>query len=51
MLFRSPEAREPIARLQAALREVEDMIRQRQATRLFPYEFALPSRVPNSINI
>jgi arachidonate 15-lipoxygenase len=46
-----PEAREPIARLRAALAEVEREIRQRQAARLFPYEFALPSRVPNSINI
>ena len=46
-----PEARRPIERLQTALQDVEDVIQQRQATRLFPYEFALPSRVPNSINI
>src|SRR5262249_41627551 len=46
-----PEARKPIERLQAALRNVEDVIQKRQAGRLFPYEFALPSRVPNSINI
>lgn len=45
-----PQAREPIARLQAALAEVEGVIAQRQATRLFPYEFALPSRVPNSVS-
>ncbi len=45
-----PRAREPIARLQAALAEVEGVIAQRQATRLFAYEFALPSRVPNSVS-
>jgi arachidonate 15-lipoxygenase len=46
-----PQAREPIARLQAALAGVERTIEERQHTRLFPYEFVLPSRVPNSINI
>jgi arachidonate 15-lipoxygenase len=46
-----PQVRQPIARLQADLADVERVIQQRQATRLFPYEFALPSRVPNSINI
>jgi arachidonate 15-lipoxygenase len=46
-----PQAREPIARLQSALADVEATIEQRQAARLFPYEFGLPSRVPNSVNI
>ena len=46
-----PAAREPIARLQEALAAVEHTIEKRQTERLFPYEFALPSRVPNSINI
>jgi arachidonate 15-lipoxygenase len=46
-----PQAREPIARLQAALADVERTIAGRQAMRLFPYDFVLPSRVPNSVNI
>jgi arachidonate 15-lipoxygenase len=50
-LGRLPEAREPIARLRQALDGVQSTIEGRQAARLFPYEFALPSRVPNSINI
>jgi arachidonate 15-lipoxygenase len=50
-LGRTPEARGPIERLQAALRGVESEIRTRQAQRLLPYEFLLPSQVPNSTNI
>jgi arachidonate 15-lipoxygenase len=50
-LGRLPQAREPIARLHAALANVEAVIQQRQSERLFAYEFALPSLVPNSINI
>lgn len=50
-LGRVEQAREPIARLQAALVQVERTIQDRQAQRMLPYEFLLPSRVPNSINI
>lgn len=50
-LGRTPEARGPIERLQAALGEVERKIGSRQEQRLLPYEFLLPSRVPNSANI
>jgi arachidonate 15-lipoxygenase len=50
-LGRTAEARQPIERLQAALCEVESAIRARQEQRLLPYEFLLPSRVPNSANI
>jgi arachidonate 15-lipoxygenase len=46
-----PEAREPIARLKKSLGDVEATIQGRQKERLYPYEFVLPSRVPNSINI
>lgn len=50
-LGRLPEAREPIRRLRAALAEVERAIQERGRERPFPYDFLLPSRVPNSINI
>jgi len=46
-----PQARAPIERLQAALTGIERTIEERQQGRLFPYEFVLPSRVPNSVNI
>lgn len=50
-LARMPQAREPIRRLQSALAEIERTIAARQGERLFAYDFALPSRVPNSVNI
>jgi arachidonate 15-lipoxygenase len=50
-LGRLPEAQEPIRKLQAALCEVESTIHARGATRPLRYDFLLPSRVPNSINI
>lgn len=50
-LGRVQQARESVARLQAALVEVERTILDRQAQRMLPYEFLRPSRVPNSINI
>jgi arachidonate 15-lipoxygenase len=45
------EAQEPIRRLSEALKKVESEIQERAATRPLPYDFLLPSRVPNSINI
>jgi arachidonate 15-lipoxygenase len=50
-LGRLPKAKGPIAALQAELRVVEEQIQKRQQERLLPYEFLLPSRVPNSTNI
>jgi arachidonate 15-lipoxygenase len=50
-LDRLPEAREPIRRLKQALAQVETTIAARQPRRLFRYDFLLPSRVPNSVNI
>ncbi len=52
-LGRRPEAREPIRALQADLEKIEATIASENAggRRVYPYEFLLPSRVPNSINI
>ncbi len=50
-LGRLPQAVEPIKRLLSALETVERTLEQRQQERVLPYEFLLPSRVPNSINI
>ena len=50
-LGRLPQAAEPIRRLHAALEAVEREILERGRKRPYPYEFLLPSRVPNSINI
>jgi hypothetical protein len=45
------EAQEPIRKLREALEVVESEIRDRQSKRPLSYDFLLPSRVPNSINI
>jgi len=50
-LGRVREAREPIARLRAALAGVEERIAARDAGRPFSYPFLRPSLVPNSANI
>jgi arachidonate 15-lipoxygenase len=50
-LARLPEARQPILRLQQRLREIEGEIARRNRERPYPYEFLLPSQVPNSIHI
>jgi len=47
----APQAREPIRKLQAALQKVEGLIAGEAAQRPLRYDFLLPSRVPNSINI
>jgi arachidonate 15-lipoxygenase len=49
-LGRLPQAAAPIRRLQSALEVVERTLEQRQQQRMFPYDFLLPSRVPNSVN-
>jgi arachidonate 15-lipoxygenase len=46
-----PEAVGPIQRLRAALDVVEVEIVAANQTRMLPYDFLLPSRVPNSVNI
>jgi arachidonate 15-lipoxygenase len=45
------KAREPIRKLQDALKSVEEEISCRAKKRPLRYDFLLPSRVPNSINI
>jgi arachidonate 15-lipoxygenase len=50
-LARLREARKAIVELQEELRWVEAEIAQRNEQRPYPYEFLLPSRVPNSIHI
>jgi arachidonate 15-lipoxygenase len=50
-LGRLSEAAGPIARLRARLAAVERVIDARARTRVFPYDFLRPSRVPNSITI
>jgi arachidonate 15-lipoxygenase len=49
-LGRLPQAAAPIQQLREALKRVECTLEQRQQQRLVPYEFLLPSRVPNSVN-
>lgn len=44
-------AREAIARLQSGLAEIQATITERNRTRSRPYQYLLPSLVPNSINI
>lgn len=41
----------PLARFNAALQNVETTITQRNAERMVPYEFLLPSLIPSSTNI
>jgi arachidonate 15-lipoxygenase len=50
-LARVRGAAEPIRALRSDLDEVERMITRRLSPRLIRYDFLLPSRVPNSINI
>lgn len=50
-LARLPEASGPIRRLRSKLAKLEEAIRNREKHRMFPYDFLLPSRVPNSINL
>jgi arachidonate 15-lipoxygenase len=50
-LDRVRQAVGPIRRLQASLERVELTIEERLAERMLRYDFLLPSRVPNSINI
>lgn len=50
-LDRLPEASGPIRRLRSKLAKLEEEIGNREKNRNFPYDFLLPSRVPNSINL
>jgi arachidonate 15-lipoxygenase len=50
-LSRVPQAAGPIQQLQADLARVEQTIEGRLPGRMLRYDFLLPSRVPNSINI
>jgi arachidonate 15-lipoxygenase len=50
-LSRLPQAQQPITQLRAALARVECEIEGRLQDRMLPYNFLLPSRVPNSTNI
>ncbi|WP_053066120.1 lipoxygenase family protein [Archangium gephyra] len=49
--FKDAKVREPLARFQSKLEELEALISERNRTRFGPYPFLLPSRVPQSINI
>ncbi len=52
--FRDPQivgAEGPLARFQAALASVESQIVSRNAERMRPYDFLLPSLIPSSTNI
>lgn len=49
--FDDPRVRGPLMEFQDELREVECIIRDRNATRLLPYPYLLPSRIPASTNI
>lgn len=46
-----PAARPVVAQLRRDLMEIEQTIRRRNELRAMPYEYLLPSRVPNSIHI
>ncbi len=49
--FVDVRAQNVLRQFQAKLQEVEQVINQRNQTRLEPYTFLLPSNVPNSLNI
>jgi len=49
--FADPRVQPLVADLHDALARVEIEIRKRNTTRPLPYEFQLPSRIPNSISI
>jgi arachidonate 15-lipoxygenase len=49
--FKDSQVREPLARFQRKLGELETLITERNRNRYGPYPFLLPSRVPQSINI
>jgi arachidonate 15-lipoxygenase len=48
--FADPRVDEPLARFHAELEHIESVIRVRNTVRP-PYEYLMPSRIPNSINI
>lgn len=48
--FRDRRVRPLVERFQRALAGIEDTIRERNVERLVPYEYLLPSRIPNSTN-
>jgi len=48
--FTDPIIQSHLARFQQELLKIEDEINERNKTRT-PYEFLLPSRIPQSINI
>jgi arachidonate 15-lipoxygenase len=48
--FTDPEIRKHLVKFQQRLTEIEEEIHERNKTRT-PYEFLLPSRIPQSINI
>ncbi len=50
-LNRVRQAAAPIRKLHEDLQQIERTIQARLGPRLLPYDFLLPSRVPNSINI
>ena len=49
--FADPRVQVLVADLHDALALIEIEIRKRNASRPLPYEFQLPSRIPNSISI
>ncbi|MGK3962097.1 lipoxygenase family protein [Sorangium sp. So ce118] len=49
--FRDPRVAPLLSEFQARLRDVESAIHERNATRDVPYEFLLPSKIPQSVDI
>jgi arachidonate 15-lipoxygenase len=49
--FDDPRVRGPLMAFQRDLHDIEEKIRQRNSTRIMPYTYLLPSRIPQSTNI
>jgi arachidonate 15-lipoxygenase len=49
--FRDPRVQPLVREFQTRLLEAESVIRERNKTREAPYEFLLPSKIPQSVNI
>jgi arachidonate 15-lipoxygenase len=49
--FRDPRVQPLLRTFQTRLKEAESTIRERNKTREVPYEFLLPSKIPQSVNI